>query len=467
VARRQLLTDEERRLLLGVPHDPDALVRHYTFTRSDQDLVAGRRGAANRLGFAVQLALLRHPGIGLAQMDEPVDALVNWLATRLEIPAAAFTEYASRPQTMTDHARILAAAFALRPPSAADLPFMIEAAAQTAWSTDRGQPIAAGVVTAVRAEKIILPAPAVIERAAIAGRARARKRAADALLAGVSAARLAKLDSLLAVDPTIGATPLAWLRNTPASPKAGNLCELLDRLRSVRDIGLPAEAAARVHDDRFQQLIREGHLSDAHQIVRYAAHRRRAILVATVIDLEARLTDAVLDMADKLIGGLFARARKANERRYVASTRNVGRLMRLFHDTIAALGAAQQSERDSFIVVDEAVGWAKLLRVQGEVKALANLADEDPLRGAADRYLTLRTFGPELIEAMEFKATRINDPTLSALRLLQISTAPASAGCAHAIPEGLEAAGLRGRPAEPAALRNSRVRHAARQAPLR
>jgi hypothetical protein len=95
VARRQLLTDEERRLLLGV--DPDALARHYTFTRSDQDLVAGRRGAANRLGFAVQLALLRHPGIGLAQMDEPVDALVNWLATRLEIPAVASSRRSDRP----------------------------------------------------------------------------------------------------------------------------------------------------------------------------------------------------------------------------------------------------------------------------------------------------------------------------------------------------------------------------------
>jgi len=80
VASRQLLTDEERRLLLGVPRDPDALARHYTLTRFDQELVVGRRGAANRLGFAVQLALLRHPGTGLVQMGEPVDALVTWLA---------------------------------------------------------------------------------------------------------------------------------------------------------------------------------------------------------------------------------------------------------------------------------------------------------------------------------------------------------------------------------------------------
>ena len=114
--RRQLLTDEERHALLGVPHDPDGLARLFTFTRSDQDLVAGRRGDANRLGFAVQLALLRHPGTMLAHLDQPTEALVDWLAGQLEIPPAAFAEYARRPQTMTDHARGLAATLGLRMP---------------------------------------------------------------------------------------------------------------------------------------------------------------------------------------------------------------------------------------------------------------------------------------------------------------------------------------------------------------
>ena len=143
------------------------------------------------------------------------------------------------------------------------------------------------------------------------------------------------------------------------------------------------------------------------------------MLVASVIDLEARLTDAALDMADKLIGGLFARARKVRERRYVAGTRNVGRLMRLFHDTIEALATAQSTERDAFAVIDETVGWARLLAAQGEVRELADLAGEDPLQGAADRYRTLRKFAPDLLDALEFTAACPHDPTLSAIRLLR------------------------------------------------
>jgi hypothetical protein len=80
------------------------------------------------------------------------------MAGQLDIPATVFAEYARRPQTMTDHARQLAATLGLR----------------------RGQPIAVAVIAALRTAGIILPGATVIERIAIAGRARARKQAADA-----------------------------------------------------------------------------------------------------------------------------------------------------------------------------------------------------------------------------------------------------------------------------------------------
>lgn len=422
LARQQLLTDEERLALLGIPSDADALARLFTLSRSDRNLVAERRGDANRLGCTVQLALLRHPGTALAYLDQPPDALATWMAGQLDIPAAAFAEYARRPQIMTDHARQLAAILGLRTPTMADLPAMIEAAAEAARGTDRGQPIAAAVAAALHDARIILPDAAVIERIAIAGRARARKRAADALASGLSVEQLAKLDGLLAIDPSVGMTPFAWLKAMPVAPKADHIRELLDCLHRVRGLGMPPENAGRVHEDRLQQFVREGHASDAYQLGRYSEHRRHAILVAAVLDLETRLTDAVLDMADKLIGGLFAKARNAARRRYAASASDVGRLMRLFHGTIEALASAQESDDDAF----DAVGWAKLLRVRSEVQELADLAGQNPLVRAADRWRTLRKFAPapeqssafSAIEALQFRAARAGDPMLAALKLL-------------------------------------------------
>lgn len=309
MAHRQLLTEEERQALLGIPLDADGMARCFTLSRADQEIVAKRRRDANRIGFAVQLALLRHPGMALAQMEQPVEPLVQWLARQLDIPAVAFADYAQRPQTMTDHVRLLAVMLGLRPAAHTDLAMMIEAAAQAAWHTDRGQPIAAAVVTALRTAGIMLPAGSVIERAAIAGRARARKRATDTVLTGVTGAQMAALDQLLTRAAAADMTPLAWLKAMPVAPKADHIRELLDRLRRVRDIGLSPDIAAKINEERWRQFVREGYASDAHQLGRIAAGRRRAILAATIIDLEARLTDAVLEMTDKLIGGLFAKAR--------------------------------------------------------------------------------------------------------------------------------------------------------------
>ena len=315
MARRQLLTEEERRVVFGVPMDRDALARHYTLTRTDLDLVATRRGDPNRLGFAVQLMLLRHPGLPLAQIGEPIDALADWMAVQIDVPTAAFAEYAHRPQTMSDHARAKSpVALGLRAPTNSDLPDVIEAAAQAASTTDRGLPIVAGIIAALRSAKIILPAPMVIERAAIAGRARARKRAADALLAGLTDAQLATLDNLAVIDGETGLAPLAWLKTIPSSPKPDHVRDVIDKLRFVRNIGIEADAAGRIHETRFRQFTREGLASPTYLIERYAPHRRRATVAALLIELEVRLTDVALDMVDKLVGNAFTRGKNTKER---------------------------------------------------------------------------------------------------------------------------------------------------------
>jgi len=84
-------------------------------------------------------------------------------------------------------------------------------------------------------------------------------------------------------------------------------------------------------------------------------------LAAAVIGLESKLADSAIQMFDRLIGGLFTRARRGRERRYQDSIQSVAQLMRLFGATISALDEAVQHGGDPLKLIDETVGWHKLV----------------------------------------------------------------------------------------------------------
>ncbi|MCA3592677.1 MAG: DUF4158 domain-containing protein, partial [Methylocystis sp.] len=271
---------------------------------------------------------------------------------------------AARLQTVTGHSREVMAALNLRPANRGDFELMIQAGAEAAWSTDRGVPIVEGILKALRDGGIALPTIGRIERAAIAGRARGRKQAYLALTATLSPAQREQLDTLLLVDEKSGRSPIAWLREVGMAPKAENVRGLLERLRRLREIAIDPHINEAIHADRFQQLVQEARVTPAQLLSRYRSSRRQALLTAFVLDQEKRLVDAALEMTDQIIGGSFARAGKSKERSFVASGRDVGRLMRLFHSTIDALATAQDGSIDDFEAVDRAVGWDKLLRAR-------------------------------------------------------------------------------------------------------
>ena len=62
-------------------------------------------------------------------------------------------------------------------------------------------------------------------------------------------------------------------------------------------------------------------MAPAYMIDRFSRLRRRATLAAQVLELQARLTDAAVDLFDKPVGALFAKGRRGRQRRYQASGR--------------------------------------------------------------------------------------------------------------------------------------------------
>jgi hypothetical protein len=280
MARRKLLTPDERQALLGIPDDEESLIRHYTLSAPDRLQAEARRRPHNQLGYAVQLCMMRFPGRILGAGEIPPAAVVAYVAEQLGIDPGAFASYGHRIWTRFAHSRRLTQYLGVRTATRDDRRAALLAAAEAASATESSLPIMTAIVTELRRRGVLLLPDAALEKIGIAGRAIARQRAEAALLEGLAPDQLDSLDTLLIVDPAIQQTRLAWLRSAPDAPSADNLIGLMDRLTFVRTLAIDPQRQVRLHPERWSQIVRESDVTPAWLVADFGTRRRRATLVA-------------------------------------------------------------------------------------------------------------------------------------------------------------------------------------------
>src|SRR6516162_5373639 len=102
--RRSLLSAEQRTRLFAIPVDHAEMAKHYVLSADDLALVRAKRRAVNRLGFSIQLCLLRYPGQGLGPDEHPPETMIIFVARQLGVSPTVFAAYALRDQTHREHA---------------------------------------------------------------------------------------------------------------------------------------------------------------------------------------------------------------------------------------------------------------------------------------------------------------------------------------------------------------------------
>jgi TnpA family transposase/transposase/cell division inhibitor SulA len=165
--------------------------------------------------------------------------------------------------------------------------------------------------------------------------------------------------------------------------------------------------------------VREGQATPAHLAADLNAGRRRATIAAQLIELGSRLTDAAVAMFCRLVGRQFARARSGRNKRHLDTRKAAARLLGLFRDTLRTLGEANDSGGDAIELLQERIGWHRLMQAQAELEGFEGADDPDPLITAAEKSDRIRHCGRALIEDVVFRSARRSDPLLLALDLLR------------------------------------------------
>ncbi|WP_161884464.1 DUF4158 domain-containing protein [Deinococcus alpinitundrae] len=106
------LTPAQRQQFTRFPKlDERLLARHYLLDATELNAVLARRRDFNRLGYAVQLTVLKHLGRGLAATEQPPEDVLIFLSEQLDLDPTRYALYAQRANTRHEHFAELCAQF--------------------------------------------------------------------------------------------------------------------------------------------------------------------------------------------------------------------------------------------------------------------------------------------------------------------------------------------------------------------
>jgi len=417
--RQEILSPGQHAQLLMLPTDVRQIAECYTFSPADLELIAQCRGDQNRLGFAVQLGFLRHPGRAWTPAESIPEPMLGYLAGQLGVTPGDFAGYASRDQTRREHLARLVATFGWRTFGLREHREVSAWLLTLARGTDRGLVLVRALLEELRRRRILAPALSVLDRLASAVRHRARREAYRALTVDLSPGQRVRLDELLTPYPDSRLTHLGWLRQAGGAPNPANILKGIGRLTVLRDLGIPGDWARRVHQNRLTQTAREGANTDAAHLRDFGDERRHATLVAVVLDTTATLTDEMLEMHERTIGREFKKAERRHRDAFQEDGKAINEKVRLYAAVGKALIEARTQAVDPFPEIEKLMTWDAFLASVEEAAKLAGPEDFDHLALVGNGYSYIRRYAPEFLDAFEFRAAPAGEGLLKAIHVLR------------------------------------------------
>lgn len=268
--------------------DEREILRYYTISDEELQIINKQRGAANRLGFAIQIAYLRFPGRPLSANEKVPNFIVHTIAIQLGISPSAIKNYArGRDTTRQEHLIKIRSALGFRTFTLKDYRELARWLLPIAMKTDKGHLLVEALIIEMRKRKIILPAVYAVEHLAWAVRERAHRRIFKQLTRNLTSSQCKQLDKLLSVGKGYKYSYLSWLRQPPGVVSVKNFHKIMDRIEFIQNLILPLDNGREVHQNRLLQMAREGSRYSNQHLSRFHERKRHATLMAFLIHIYA------------------------------------------------------------------------------------------------------------------------------------------------------------------------------------
>ena len=182
---------------------------------------------------------------------------------------------------------------------------------------------------------------------------------------------------------------------------------MIERLEFIRELRLNPDVARTIHQNRLRQLAREGAQLAAYHLEDFEPLRRRATLVAALLDRREIMTDDALEIHDRLVGKMFRKAALKQDELLHQRGKSINEKVLLFEGVGRALIDAKAANTNAFEAIESVVSWAEFVASVTEAKSLAQPKAFDAMHLLKGEATQLRSITYSLFDNFIFKAAPV------------------------------------------------------------
>ena len=396
------LSEAERLRFNSFPADlsNDDLIAYFTLSDTDLLQIPKTASAANRLGVAVHLVLLRFLGFHLIDLKSLPEMVVSYVAQQIGAGAEHLEFYGEREQTRTDHQRFIEKYLGFRHPTEEDYRREGCWLLERALEHDRPTLLLQLLCERFLSEKLVRPGFSVVERMVATARNSAEEeifRRVEVIIDDVLAE---ELDELLQAEQPNRPTPVAALRQSATSNSPKTILAGLNKLAKLQKWQVGSWNLSSVNPNRRKQLAQIGFRSTAQALSRMNKTRRYPILLTFLAQLSEEVLDELVEIFDRLLAAMTNRA----DRKLVEIRQEIALLagdkIKLLQELVRILIDPGVSDNKLRMAIYEYLPEKKLRDTFDECERINEPLDENLFKLLGKRYSYLRQFIPTFLNAL-------------------------------------------------------------------
>ena len=412
------MTGKQRDALLALPATEEDVVRHHSLDENDLAAIREARTPETKLGYALQLCCLRHPGRHLQKGELLPAIMLDHIAEQVDVDAEVIAQFARRVQTRYEQLAAIKRRHGFRDLTRPTRAELVDWLADEALGLTDGKILIELLIGRMRNQRIVIPGVSVIERMAGEAMHAADTKVTAEVFALIDQEQRAALEALLSEKAHSQQSRLSWLREPPSRVGGRSLLEILDKIELLRSTGYAAITLPDDYLPRLALMAREGARFTAQALQQMGPARRFTTLVATLRELEATLTDAAIAMFNALVGRANLNARKRLEETIaVADDQGRERLTRI----AAVLEALTKAARSGADIAQAVTAVAELEVIEADaalIRRTIRPGRSDALGELASEYRVFKQVGHRFLASFTFEGRTATGPLRTAMNIL-------------------------------------------------